>query len=69
MSIEIGSKWVHIRTGNRYEIIQKQEITIFHDGIGVSKEIISYKDQQGEIYVRTEKHFLDSFKPTRVYSD
>ena len=59
--IEIGSKWVHTITGNQYEVVEITNGT--YDFGKTNRDIVWYKDQQGEIYVRTEKHFLDSFKP------
>lgn len=58
MKIEIGSKWVH-KDGGVYTILYKKNFRVVKEDIPV----VWYKDQQREIYVRTEKHFLKSFKP------
>ena len=63
MEIAIGSKWIHTRTNNQYEVIQVLDCAIHEGNLHYDGLEIWYKDQQGEIYARTEKHFLDSFKP------
>lgn len=66
MKIEIGSKWQH-KDGEVYEIMDSGATTYAKDGEGVKViKGVAYKDQQSEIYVRTEKHFLESFKPYLV---
>jgi hypothetical protein len=61
--IEIGSKYVH-KDGGVYEVVDNQAVTNATIGIyPTCIKGIAYKDQQGEIYIRTEKHFLSSFKP------
>ena len=62
VKIEVGSKWQH-KDGGVYEVIQQVECRYFNDGFGVGIDCILYKDQQGEVYVIKEKHFLSNFKP------
>ena len=66
MTIEIGSKWIHIRTNNEYEVVIPTYNDVYLNGYEDEPTPVAtvwYKNQQGEIYVRTEKHFLNSFKP------
>ena len=62
--IETGSKWQH-KDGGVYEVVTILDINIntLVNTLKNYKRTIWYKDQDGEIYVRTEKHFLTSFKP------
>lgn len=65
MSIEVGSKWQH-KDGGVYEVVDSQaDVSYYHKDVYEQQmiEAIVYKDIQGEIYVRTENHFLQSFKP------
>jgi len=52
--IEIGSKWQD-KDGEVYEVVAKVH--------SIQVPIVWYADKNGEEYVRTEKHFLASFKP------
>ena len=65
MPMEIGSKWVHIKTGNRYEVVclKRHDFKVLNAFAATDRVCVWYKDQDGEIYVRTEKEFLNSFKP------
>ena len=61
--MEIGSKWQH-KDGGVYEVTDYREQAFKNtNGFTDNTLCVWYKDQDGEIYVRTEKHFLDSFKP------
>ena len=63
MEIPIGSKWLHTRTNNQYEVVELMDCNLRTDNLIYDGFEVWYKDQQGEIGVRTEKEFLDSFKP------
>ena len=62
--IDAGSKWQH-KDGGVYEVVTILDINIntLVNTLKNYKRTIWYKDQDGEIYARTEKHFLTSFKP------
>ena len=61
--IEIGSKWQH-KDGGVYEVIDYREQAFkSKNGFTDNDFCVWYKDKDGEIYVRTKKHFLASFKP------
>ena len=62
MMIAIGSKWQH-KDGGLYVVVDKKTPRYEIDGNDIYCNVIWYSDKQGEIYVWTEKHFLDSFKP------
>ena len=66
ISIEVGSKWQH-KDGGVYEVVAVGQNSYFNGQI--ERKFIYcvwYQDKQGEVFVRTEKHFLQSFKPYQL---
>ncbi len=61
--IEIGIKWQH-KDGGVYEVIDYREQAFkSKNGFTDNAFCVWYRDKDGGVYVRTEKHFLTSFKP------